>query len=63
MSCDLLLLIIEMGNINGIELARKLRDNDDIELTYFEAQEGERYNISLVYLPFCIFYYLPALFI
>ncbi len=29
-SCDLLLLDIEMGDMNGMELARKLRDNGDM---------------------------------
>ena len=29
-SCDLLLLDIEMGDMNGMELARKLRNNGDM---------------------------------
>lgn len=52
-SCDLLLLDIEMGDMNGMELAGKLRDSGDmlpiIFITGFSEHIGDGYDVEALH--------------
>ena len=52
-SCDLLLLDIEMGNMNGMELARELRAKGDmlpiIFITGFSKYIGDGYDVEALH--------------
>ncbi len=52
-SCDLLLLDIEMGNMSGMELAKKLRAKGDmlpiIFITGFSKYMGEGYDVEALH--------------
>ncbi|MDE6710036.1 MAG: LytTR family DNA-binding domain-containing protein, partial [Oscillospiraceae bacterium] len=52
-SCDLLLLDIEMGDMNGMELAKKLRAKGDmlpiIFITGFSQYIGDGYDVEALH--------------